>query len=350
MLVRRFTRSVAFATFLVVTAPLVAPIAHAQPSAADKETARTLMQDGRTKRTKGDHAGALEAFRAAHQLMKVPTTGLEVGREQIELGQLVEARDTLLDVMRMPKSDGEPAQFAVARKDAQKLADAVAPRIPSIRFVVKGLDPDDALAITVDGVAVPSAIIGVPRKVNPGSHHVVVSARATERAVDVQVAEGATADAAVDFTGVPKPIASTEPATTPNGAEPVTTTTTIKDPAPPPAVESRGTSPLVWIGFGLAAVGAVAGTATGIAHITNTSKLEEKCPGGSCPSKYNDDYDLTKTLGTVSTVSFAVAGAGLVLGVVGLLASPSRSAEAKPAALRVQPVVGLGTLGVIGEF
>lgn len=309
------------------------------------------MQEGRKKRDKGDHTGALEAFKAAHQLMKVPTTGLEVGREQIELGQLVEARDTLLEVVRMPKSDGEPAQFAVARKDAQKLADGVAPRIPSIRFVVKGLDADEAKTISVDGVAVPPAIAGVPRKVNPGNHHVVITARATERAVDVQVAEGATADANVDFTGVPKPVVAPEP--TPDKPVATTTTTTTTSPSTTPTVApARGISPLVWVGFGVAVVGAISGTVTGVAHISNTSRLEQKCPGGSCPSRYDADYDLTKTLGTVSTISFAVAGAGLLLGVYGLVSGPSTTTtESKPATgLRVKPIVGVGALGVVGEF
>lgn len=78
MKIRRFTRSLSLAIAFFVSAPAVTPlavrVAHAEPTAADKETARTLMQDGRAKRTKGDHAGALEAFRAAHGIMKVPTT------------------------------------------------------------------------------------------------------------------------------------------------------------------------------------------------------------------------------------------------------------------------------------
>ena len=53
---------------------IMTPIARAEPTAADKETARTLMQDGRAKRDKGDHAGALEAFKAAARPASLSST------------------------------------------------------------------------------------------------------------------------------------------------------------------------------------------------------------------------------------------------------------------------------------
>ncbi|MBB1180651.1 hypothetical protein DSM05_16030, partial [Pseudomonas sp. FW305-3-2-15-E-TSA4] len=46
----------------------------ADPTAADRETARTLMASGRTKRDAGDLNGALKDFAAADSLMGVPTT------------------------------------------------------------------------------------------------------------------------------------------------------------------------------------------------------------------------------------------------------------------------------------
>jgi hypothetical protein len=352
MIDRRFSRSIAFTALLVVTSPLIAPLAHADPTAADKETARTLMQEGRAKRDKGDHGAALEAFKSAHQLMRLPTTGVELGREQIEVGQLVEARDTLLEVTRMNKTDGEPASFATARKDAQKLADAIAPRIPSIRFIVKGLDDGEQRSISVDGVVVPPSIASAPRKVNPGAHHIVVTARATERSADVTLAEGASTEAAIDFTGVAKPVAAKEEQTASSDGAAVapsaSATTATTDVAP---VKSGGISPLVWVGFGVALAGTITGTVSGVAHLANTSLLEQKCPNGSCPSRYDADYDRTKTLGTVSTISFVVAGAGLGLGIYGLLSGPSNHAEARTASRpTIKPVVGFGSLGVVGQF
>src|SRR5260221_5508152 len=87
---------------------MVTQAAPAGPSAAEKETARSLMKAGRASRDKGDHKAALESFKAADAIMKVPTTGLEVGREQVALGLLVEARDTFLKIVRIPVEPKEP--------------------------------------------------------------------------------------------------------------------------------------------------------------------------------------------------------------------------------------------------
>jgi hypothetical protein len=82
---RVFFTVVAFAT-------TTAGALHAsEPTASEKETARGLMDEGHAKDDRGDHAGALESFRAADALMHVPTTGLEVGRQQVALKLLVAA-------------------------------------------------------------------------------------------------------------------------------------------------------------------------------------------------------------------------------------------------------------------
>ncbi len=76
---RRTLRALAFAAGLSASfsATLVsARDASAEPTAAEKETARGQMADGRTKRQKNDLEGALRAFEAADALMHVPTTGL----------------------------------------------------------------------------------------------------------------------------------------------------------------------------------------------------------------------------------------------------------------------------------
>src|SRR5271157_3775010 len=65
-------------TATAVAAMLAASGASAQVSAADRETARSMMQEGRDLRDKGDLKGALQRFKAADDIMHVPTTSLEV--------------------------------------------------------------------------------------------------------------------------------------------------------------------------------------------------------------------------------------------------------------------------------
>ncbi|UQA58949.1 PEGA domain-containing protein [Polyangium aurulentum] len=161
---------------LAPAAIVVAPSAAlAQPSSADKETARNLMKEGDAKFAAKDYAGALKAYQAAHAIMQVPSTGLPLAKTQIERGLLVEARDTLLQVSRHPKEANEPAAYAKAREEAAQLAQKIAPRIPSLVIVIEGASADEA-AVAVDGSAVPAAALGSPRKVNPGSHTITASA------------------------------------------------------------------------------------------------------------------------------------------------------------------------------
>ena len=74
---------------------LVTTSARADPTAADRETARTLMDQGNVLKDKGNLEEALKRFKAADEIMHVPTTAVPVAKLQVALGLLVEARDTL---------------------------------------------------------------------------------------------------------------------------------------------------------------------------------------------------------------------------------------------------------------
>ena len=196
-LIKTFTRVALHAvlgfTATVLVPSLLAPsLAFAEPSAADKETARNLMKEGDTKFAAKDYAGALKAYQGAHAIMQVPSTGLPLARAEIERGLFVEARDTLLQVTRHPKDAKEPAAFAKAREEAADLAQKLTPRIPSLNIVVEGA-PSDLATVAVDGASVPAAALSAPRKVNPGSHTITASANGFRNAsATVQVKEGET--------------------------------------------------------------------------------------------------------------------------------------------------------------
>ncbi|MEQ9324770.1 MAG: hypothetical protein RIF41_36730, partial [Polyangiaceae bacterium] len=49
-------------------------------TAADKETARGLMDMGRAAEAKGDYEAAAKAYEGADRLMGVPSTALSLGR------------------------------------------------------------------------------------------------------------------------------------------------------------------------------------------------------------------------------------------------------------------------------
>jgi hypothetical protein len=148
----------------------------AEPSAADKETARHLMKEGDEKFAAHDYPGAMKAYQAAHAIMQVPSTGLALARAQIERGLLVEARDTLLQVMRTSREAGEPAAYGKAREEAGPLAMKISDRIPSLTISVEGPPSGTQLDVSIDNVAIPAAALGAARKVNPGAHAIVAAA------------------------------------------------------------------------------------------------------------------------------------------------------------------------------
>ena len=188
---RGFAKVSSVAALFVTTALLAPPLALAEPSSADKETARNLMKEGDAKFSTRDYAGALKAYQAAHAIMQVPSTGLPLAKAQIERGQLVEARDTLLQVSRHPKDANEPAAFAKAREEAAEIAQKLTTRIPSLVIVVDGAS-SDAAVVAVDGASIPAAALSAPRKVNPGSHTITASASGFHPAsTTVNVKEGA---------------------------------------------------------------------------------------------------------------------------------------------------------------
>jgi len=325
---RRILASIVAASLLLSGVPALAA-----PSASDKETARALMKDGETKRAKGDREGALKSFKAAHEIMNVPTTGLEYGRTQLQLGLLVEARDTLLSVVRLPVLPGESANMVEAREEAQKLADEIEPRIPSITIKLKGVPDAASPKVTIDGHAIVAATIGVARKHNPGAHEIVVVAGSVEKKEKIELAEGEDKVVEIDLAPAPAPpeAPKDEPKETP-------------EPPPPP----KGTSPLVWIGFGSAAAFLVAGGVTGALAFSRASSAKDGCDGNRCPPSTHDDIASSKTFGNLSTISFALAGAGVIVGVIGLYSSKSDPPTVTTTSVGL--FVGANGLGLTGSF
>jgi hypothetical protein len=314
------------AALLLVSATALA----GEPSAADRESARAYMAEGRSRRDAGDLKSALRAFEAADAVMHVPTTALEVARTQAMMGQLVEARDLALQIARSQPRPGEPAPFEEARAAAKQLADDLEARIPSIRLVLKD---GDGAQVHMDGVAIPAVAVGLGRKLDPGMHTIVVTRGSVERRMTVQVLEREAKEVPIDLSAT----ASAPPA----ALQP----TPITASAP-----SRGP----WLALGIAGLGAgVAGIAlgsiTGLMSISETNDVKSQCSGNTCPATLKDGRDTNaalsdaRTLAGVSTVAFiaggVLAGAGAVFVVLGATHKA-----------RVEVSVGPASVGLSGSF
>lgn len=288
--------------------------ARAEPSAADRETARALLIEGRKKRDAGDLEGARANFHAAHALMHVPTTGLDLARADEALGRLVEARATAYEVVHLPVAQNEPAAFTRARAEAAALLQRLEERIPSLVLRIEGA-PLDAVDARVDGERIPGPALTLPRRLNPGRHEVVVSAPGfrTERR-EVTLKEAVRTPVEVHITLVAEP-----PAELAKDAEPL----------PPPGAPAAPRAPVptwAWVAGGVGLAALVGSVGFAIDHGAARSTVEEECPGSVCDrskhdlesmealrARWNRSLGLSVTLGVVGLAGVGAAVGGIVL-------------------------------------
>jgi hypothetical protein len=303
---------------------LLGGAAHAEPTPAERERARTLVFEGRSMKEHGDPRGALEKFRAAHAIMRVPTTGIEVALVLVELKLLVEARDAMLEVSALPHVAGEPPAFAQAREEARQYADQLEGRIPTAVFIVKGPTDGATPSVSVDGTAIDPSLVGLPRKLNPGEHVAVAKAGDREGTTRFTLAERAHDTVTITLARVAPTDTAPPPAVTP--------------PSEGPREQTSHTSPLVYAGFGVAIVGVAVGTVSGIISWQKTTSARNQCDGHDCTTAAHDDLTSARTTATISNVAFVVAAVGAAVGVVGLVLRPSSTANAS--AVRVVAAPG----------
>ncbi len=320
----RARRPLAFALCLAL---LSAP-ALAEPSAAEKETARKLVKSGRAKQKSGDMAGALEDLKGAHAIMNVPTTGLALGKAQLDAGRLVEARDTLLSVARIAKQGREPFAFTKARATAKTLAADIEPRVPQLELDLNGAAEGSDVRVNIDGVEFKPAALGAAISLNPGEHTIVISVNGDKKETTTSLSEGQKSLVSIDLSGLGMKKAP---------------------PKPLPITDSPSqTDPLVYVGFGVAGVGVLVGSVTGVMALSKASSAKDGCTSNRCPPATHDDIDASSTLGTVSTVSFVLGGVGAVVGVWGLTRSGGSSE--KPPGASASVWLGPASAGVSGKF
>lgn len=333
-------------------------IASAEPSAAERDTARGLVIEGRKQFNAGDYKRSLESFRRAHAIMGVPTTGVGVAKALASLGQLVEAREAALEVVRMPATPNGPKAFVDAQGEASTLAEALAQRVPALRIKVDGPAPGAAVVVKIDGVELPATAMDAPRKVNPGSHHISASAPGFASA-EQSIAVPERLTRAVVFTLHPLGRAATSAVIQPGAPE--------RDARASDPSRSKGRVPAwAWVAGGAGVAAGVAAAVFAVDLVGVRGTISADCPskdaGGrlvcdgvkysdadveALQSRRNRDMGLAIGLGAVGVVGVGVA-------LVGILAAPRSTRARSTGAATWTPAPWAGErgagLGVAGRF
>ncbi len=300
------------------------------PTAQEKETARLLLDKGRANEAAGRIDDALASFRAAHEIMGVPTTGIYLSKALAKSGRLIESRDVALTCSRAARLPQERPERTSAREQCAKLVTELGPRIPTVSILVQ---PRDApgLVVMVDKQALPLSVLGQPWAVDPGDHTITISAAGyVDQSRSLRVVERQAQR--VDVQLVPGPSAAAPPV------------------AQAPVLDESGLSTswiLAIVGLSAGGASLAAGAVTGSLSLTKTQSIQERCAGTSCPPSLRADADEAQTLATVSNVTLAVGGALAAGGVVAMALALSEDGEPAP---RASVFLRPGFVGVGGSF
>jgi hypothetical protein len=302
---------------VVAVGALVAALVGAGNAAAqtpsERVTARQLMDDGDRYAEQKKFVEALRVYAAAHAIMHVPTTGLELARTLAAVGRLVEAREAAFEVTRMPIEPNEPKPFKAARREASELDAELDKRIPTLRISLSGGADPAIVHASIDEDELAADALTLPRRVDPG-----------KRAVHVRAAGFAPVDRVVDV---------------PEGS-----TTVVRVDLDAARSTPFGLPPAAIAGFATAAIGVTVGTITGVISLGKASDARTLCGPDtrSCDPSAANSIDSSKTYGWIATASFAIAVAGGALATYTLL---SRPATARASVKRVD--VGVTGSGAV---
>jgi len=331
--------------FIVSSSLSTSIVAHAEPSASERATARALAQEGYSALTEKDYAVAEDRFRRADELVHAPTLVIDRARALVGLGRFGEAYAAFQAVIAEEVPAKSPAVWKRAKKAAEQEIEAVKPRVSWLTLRVTG--PSEP-QVELDGQPLPASSLGQRLPANPGEHLIALSAEGfISKQVKQTFTEGAEIELTLELLPEPKPA-------------PVVVV--VPPPAPDPMQQenehrSKRNRTLSYVAFGVSGVGLAVGATTGILWLKARSDIKESCGSLSCEasteseeSRYADQQKRYDTYGTISAIGFAVGVAGAATGITLILLEPKKTAEEKANVAHVTPYFAGTSLGLRGAF
>jgi len=322
------------------------PVRAAEPSSADRATARTLAQQGYEALRDKQYAIAADRFARANGLVRAPTLLRDLARAQVGLGRLVDAHETYTTIIREGVADDAPAPWVKALSDAKAELSEVQGRLPWITITVSG--PAHP-RVTIDGAPIGEASLGVKRPIDPGQHELRAMAEGYYTAKkSIELKEGAAMNVSFELEDAPPDAAPKNEEETGN-----VSVATVKAPG--------WLKPVTISAFAVGGAGIAVGSVFGILAMTKHNQLADSCPSARCGPEHSGKVRNFRTDAMISTIGFVAGGVGVAGGVLLLVIKPQTLVQEGPkklgtkrdeplAGLSWAPFVGVGSAGVQGTF
>jgi hypothetical protein len=283
--------------------------------------ARALAIDGVKLAQDKRCVEAIDKLERAEQLHHSAIVLEQLGECYIEQGRLVEGTEALHAVVREGLPDNPSDAYKRANANARALLEPTKAKIAQLTITVEVLtdvQPD----VSIDGQAVPAALLGAARPTDPGEHTIEASAPGylpLKRRITLGPAQVETLGVSlvVDPAQVHANPALAEQAS----SEPAALAASTEAAAPAANAESAaadgGMSRLpAYLTWGVGAASLVVGAAFGWVAMDQKSDLDAACPDKHCPPEQTENLDAARTNGTISSIAFGVGAGAAVLGTV----------------------------------
>jgi len=320
-----------------------------------------MAQEGASAFQEKRWADAIDLFKRAESLVHAPPHLLFMARAQVEVGQLVAARENYMRIIRESISADAPKAFRDAQAAANSELPALEPRIPTLTVKIKGND-GKPVTVTIDGKNMPPALVGAPRPTDPGEHK--LQAGAAGMASDIAtivLKEGARETVTLELVAGKAAAAAGETVpTTGPAAGPAGSAVASGEASADQTSVTGGSNGLRIASYALLGVGVVglgAGTFFGLQSMNKRSEADDLCPNpSSCDVRQRDEVngldDDARSAQTLATIGFIAGGVGVAAGVTLFVLSGKKKEQAATSTHKreLRPWLGPASVGVSGTF
>jgi hypothetical protein len=264
----------------------------------DKPTAVLLFEQGLADMKAGKYATGCPALAESYRLDPLPGALFTVAECERKWGKLASARTRyqqyLSQVKRM--SPQEKSRQGQRPEVAEGALDDLQAQVPKLTILLADDVPDTAI-VKRDGDLVAPRQLGRPIPLDPGTHTLTLDVPGRD-VVRETVALEAGRDVSVTLKlSTKKPVPP--------------------EPPPPPPDEGMGPMRLAaYIVGGVGIAGVIAGVVSGAIAINRAEEIEDNCVELVCNPTGISKVETVREAGTTSTISFAIGGAGVAVGLL----------------------------------